>query len=67
MRGTVGPAVGQRPRGFGVRLVRHTGLEEFAVFQTALGRRAFAAVFTQRLLSADGRIRQQAGPNRSAR
>jgi len=67
LRGTVRATVGQRSRGLGVRPVRHPRLQEFAVFQAALGRRAFAAVLAKRLLSADRRIRQQAGAHRLAR
>lgn len=50
-----------------MRPVRHPGFQEFAVLQAAFGRRALAAVLTQRLLSSDWRIRQQAGAHRLAR
>jgi len=57
LRGAIRSAFGQRTRGLGVRPVRHPGFQELAVFQAALGGRAFAAILAERLLSADRRIR----------
>lgn len=67
VRGTVRSAVGQRSRGLGVRPVRHPGFEKSTVFQAALGRRPFAAILAQRLLFANGWIRQQASAHRLTR